>query len=128
MGLLIEVPGDLIGFKNIDEGVGIDLPHLPRDFFNLVPRDDRVDHGPGLAAPQTGPLEQGGAMMGRVLDLFVDFLRFVRDNEQGGALVARVEQMDDLGGGVLEEDGIQALSQPKRNPATTSMAALPNRI
>ena len=46
MGLLIEVPGDLIGFKNIDEGVGIaDIHQAMEPLYTSRPKQERSGMG-----------------------------------------------------------------------------------
>lgn len=87
---LIKPPRELLRIHRIDKSVGIDLPDLLCDRFDLIPPHNGVQHIALLLFVTADPLEESGVMVRVVPDFLIDFVRFGGDNEESLLLVPLV--------------------------------------
>ena len=104
---MIKTAVDVVGLDDVNEGGGIHLFYFPDHKFGLFPGDHRVQQSQVIMAVTALSGELGGAVVGEILDLLIDFLRVTGDNEERVLFVSLVENLDCLGTGELEDNGVQ---------------------
>ena len=108
-GALIEEAGERLRFHGVDEGMGIDFTHGVDDLLAFVAGYHGIDEAALAEMEGTLAPENGRPVMRGVVDDFADLLRIVRDDEEGVLLIALVERVHHLRGGVLKDDGVERL-------------------
>ncbi len=90
--------------------------YFPRDGFDFILSDHRVEHIALFLLIAADSLEEGCVVVGLLADFLIDFLRFGGDNQQCLFLIALVQKMQNLRGGELEDDGVQRLIPVEQIP------------
>ena len=104
---LIEMPGKLFRADGVDEGIGVCLFYGMHHLTAFIAGNHRVNQFSFIMMEGALSLEDGGSVPAGGIDDRADLIGFVGNNEDRLSLIFLIEHVQRLGGGVLEDDGIQ---------------------
>ena len=104
---IVEPPCDLFCFHTVDKGFGVHFPDAVNGMLGLFCGNHRVQKMLFLTFITAHTPEMGGVVVGFVPDSLVYLVGMVSDNQQRLFLIPFIEHMENLGGGKLEDDGVQ---------------------
>lgn len=107
VGFVVEAPVDIVRFYDVDKGGVVDFHYFFYEDFCFFAGNDGINHAGFFACEAAPAFQTGGRMVGHMGNFFINFLGFPGDDKQGVLFVALMQHLDYLGGGELENDGIQ---------------------
>ena len=114
--LVVKASVNIVCLNQVHEGRGVDFVDLFYENSSLVPGDDRVDHAGGLPSVASVSHKARGTVVSQAGNFLINLVGVLGHNEKRVFLITLVEELNCLGGGKLENDGIQSPVPAKKDP------------